>query len=129
MSLTYEKVVQEDLNVGTAADVSVTSPDGGTLTGTQIGLHSLAVGQISWTGAWNPDSMAAAGSTSTSLSVPGASVGDLVIASLSTILTDTVMISAHVSADDTVLVVLYNPTASPINLGSGTLRVAVFKSR
>lgn len=40
MSVPYEKIVAEDLNLGTNT-VSVTMPAGGSATGTQIGQHTL----------------------------------------------------------------------------------------
>jgi hypothetical protein len=129
MSLLYEGAVQEDLNVGTDADVVIDNPTGGTLTGTQIGIHSVAVGQVSWSETWNPASIAAVGYESEDLTVPGASVGDFCMASLSTILTNDMMLTAHVSAADTVKVILFNPTGGAINVDSGTLAVLVFKSR
>ena len=129
MSLVYEKVVQEDLNVGTSASVTVTNPGGGSLTGTQIGLHSFAVGQIAFSETWNPDSIAAAGYESEDVTVPGAAVGDYVMVSFNTMLTNDMMICGHVSAANTVKVILFNPTSGAINLGSGTLSVLVFKSR
>jgi hypothetical protein len=129
MSLLYEKVVQEDLNVGTSAAVTVTNPGGGSLTGTQIGIHSVAVGQTSWTEDWNPASIAAAGYESEDVTVPGAAVGDFVMVSHAAMLTNDMMISGHVSAADTVKVILFNPTAGALNLADGTLRVIVFKSR
>jgi hypothetical protein len=129
MSLLYERVVQEDLNVGTSAAVTVTNPGGGTLTGTQIGIHSVAVGQVSWSETWNPSSIAAAGYESEDITVSGAAVGDFVMVSLSTMVTNDMMISGHVSAADTVKVILFNPTTGAINLDEGTLSVLVFKSR
>ena len=129
MSLAYEKVVQEDLNVGTSAAVTVTNPGGGTLTGTQVGIHSIAVGQISQTATWNPASIAAGSYEAKDVTVPGAAVGDFVLAKLSTIVTNAMMISGHVSAADTVKVILFNPTAGALNLASGTLGVLVFKAR
>lgn len=129
MSLLFEKVVQEDLNVGTSSGVSVTAPSGGTLTGTQIGVHSFSVGQVAWTATWNPSAIAAAGYESTNVTVPGAAVGDFVMVSLDAIVTNDMIISGHVSAADNVRVVLFNPTAGSINLSSGTLSVLVFKAR
>ena len=129
MSLVYEKIVQEDLNTGTSAAVSVTSPSGGTLTGTQIGLHSFAVGQIAQSETWNPASIAAGSYESEDVTVPGAAVGDYVMVSLNTMLTNDMMISGHVSAADTVKCILFNPTAGAINVAEGTLSVLVFKSR
>jgi succinyl-CoA synthetase alpha subunit len=129
MSLLYEKVVQEDLNVGTSAAVSVTNPGGGTLTGTQIGIHSVAVGQTAWEATWNPSSIAAGSYEATDVTVPGAAVDDFVLVKHSAILTNAMMISGHVSAADTVKVILFNPTAGALNVGSGTLGVLVFKAR
>ena len=128
MSLLYEKVVQEDLNVGITT-VTVTNPTGGSLTGTQIGIHSVAVGQVAWTETWDPGSIAAAGYEAEDVTVPGAAVGDFVIAPLTTLLTNDMMLTAHVSAADTVKVILFNPTAGAIDIGEGTLAVIVFKAR
>ena len=129
MSLLYEKVVQEDLNVGTSASVSVTNPGGGTLTGTQIGIHSVAVGQVAFEETWNPAAIAAGSYEATDVTVPGAAVEDFVLVKHSAILTDAMMLSGHVSAADTVKVILFNPTAGSLNVGSGTLGVLVFKAR
>lgn len=128
MSLLYEKIVQEDLNVGTST-ATVTNPTGGSLTGTQIGIHSVGVGQVAWTETWDPGSIAAAGYEAEDVTVPGAAVGDFVIASLTTLLTNDMMLTAHVSAADTVKVILFNPTAGAIDIGEGTLAVIVFKAR
>jgi len=129
MSLLYEPAVQEDLNVGIGAEVDVASPDGGTLAGTQIGIHSVAVGQVAFQATWNPASIAAAGYEDVDIVVAGAAVGDFALASLDTILTNDMQLTAHVSAADTVKVVLFNPTAGTINLAEGTLSVLVFKAR
>lgn len=129
MSLLYEKVVQEDLDVGTSAAVTVTNPGGGTLTGTQIGIHSVAVGQVAWTETWDPGSISAGSYETEDVTVPGAAVGDFVLASHDKMLTSAMMISGHVSATDTVTVVLFNPTIAAIDVDSGTLAVLVFKSR
>jgi len=129
MSLRYENIVQEDLNVGTSDTVTVTNPSGGSLDGTQVGIHSVAVGQTAFTETWNPSAIAAGSYEAQDVTVPGAAVGDFVMTSLTTILTNDMMISGHVSAADTVKVVLFNPTAGSINVGSGTLSVIVFKVR
>lgn len=128
MSLLYETAVQEDLNVGVST-ASVTMPSGGSRTGTQIGIHSVGVGQVAWTVSWNPGSIAAAGYEAKDVTVPGAVVGDFAIASLTTILTNDMMLTAQVSAADTVTAILFNPTAGAINLGAGSLSILVFKSR
>jgi succinyl-CoA synthetase alpha subunit len=128
MSLLYEKVVQEDLNLGPAGSVTVTNPGGGSLTGTQISIYSFAVGQTIFTTTWNPASIASAGYETKDISVPGAAVNDFVMVVLDSMLTNSMILTAHVSAADTVTAVLYNPTVGAINVGSGTLGVVVFKS-
>jgi hypothetical protein len=129
MSLLYEKIVQEDLNVGLGAAVTVTNPGGGTLTGTQIGLHSVAVGQRVFTATWNPDNVTAGSYTSTTIAIPGAAVDDFVLVRHDAILTNVMILSGHVSAANIVTVILFNPTGGAINIGSGELGVLVFKAR
>lgn len=129
MSLLFEGVVQEDLNVGTSTGIVIDSPSGGVILGTQVGIHSVAVGQVSWTETWNPAAIAALGYESEDITVPGAAVNDFCLPSFSAMLTNDMQLTAHVSAADTVRVILFNPTAGSINLGSGTLAVLVFKSR
>jgi hypothetical protein len=129
MSLLYEKLVQEDLNIGTSAAITVTSPAGGSLTGTQIGIHTVAVGQTAWTETFDAGSIAAGSYEAEEVTVPGAAVGDFVLVSLSSIGTEDLMISGNVSAADTVQCILFNPTGAAVDLGSGTLSVLVFKSR
>lgn len=126
MALVYEKVVQEDLNVGVGA-VNVTAPGGGTLASTQVGIHSLAVGQVKVTGTWNPSSIASGATTTTTLTVSGASLGDFTLASFSLSLAG-LQLTSYVSAADTVTVVLSNLTGSAVDLASGTLAVLVLKS-
>lgn len=75
---------------------------------------------------WDPASINAGLSTSTTIAVPGAVVGDMVAVSFSVSLGGLVL-SAYVSAVDTVTVVLSNPTAGAVNLGSGTLKVRVLQ--
>jgi len=64
--------------------------------------------------------------TTTTISVPGAALGDFAAASFSLSLQGITM-TAYVSATDTVTVVLYNGSGADINLASGTLRAKVFK--
>lgn len=128
MSLLFEPAVQEDLHIGTST-AEVSRADGGTITGTQIGIHSFAVGQVATAGDWDAASIAAGSYTSTSVAVPGAVVGDFALVSLASILTNDLQLTGHVSAADVVRVVLFNPTASPVNLDEGTLSILVFKAR
>ena len=129
MSLTYEKAVQEDLDTGTGSSVTVTTPDGGSTTGTQIGIHTLSVGQTSYGKTWAPGAIANNAEAATTVSVPGAVVGDFVLASHAGMLTDALQLSAHVSAADTVTAVMSNDTGSSVTPTSATLNVLVLKSR
>lgn len=75
----------------------------------------------------DPASLAAGatGSAST-FSVPGARLGDYVIASFSGA-TSGLQILASVSATDTVAVAFANPTAGILDLAAGTVYVRVYK--
>jgi hypothetical protein len=75
---------------------------------------------------YDAPNLAAAATTTTTVTVTGAALGDLAIASLGVSLAG-IMLTAYVSAADTVTVVLFNPTAGSIDLGSATLRARVFK--
>lgn len=122
----YEKIVQEDLNTGVST-TTVKNPGGGNLTGTQIGIHSLAVGQLKTTTTWDASSIAVGGMEAKDVTVTGAALGDFALASLNVDVTD-LTLSATVTAANTVTVVLANNTAAAVNLASATLAVLVFKS-
>lgn len=76
---------------------------------------------------WDPASVADAGVATTTLTVTGAAVGDPAVASLSTMGTSTLLISAHVTAANTVRVTLYNRNGGAVDCASGTLTAMVFK--
>jgi hypothetical protein len=121
----YQKLVQEDLNVGTEA-VWVTAPGGGDLRTTQVGIHTVARGQVAYESAWTPGAIAAGSNATTTVSVPDAATGDFVVASHDKILTNPLRISGHVSVAGTATVIIHNPTASSITVAAGTVRVVVF---
>lgn len=125
MAQVYQRLVQEDLNVGTGM-TWIGAPGGGELRTTQIGLHSVARGQLSYSDTWTPGAISAGGSVSTTLTVVDAGVGDFVMASHDKILSSDLQISGNVSADDTVQVVIHNPTAASITVAAGTVAVIVF---
>jgi hypothetical protein len=75
---------------------------------------------------YDPANMTASGgTTSTTVTVTGAVLGQPAKAGLTTLTTQAIIVSAHVSAADTVTVVLFNPTGSSVDLGSGTLTAVV----
>ena len=124
----YQKLVQEDLNVGTGL-VWVTGPAAGDLLSTQTGLHSVARNQKSATSTWAPGAIAAGSYATTTIAVTSAVKADLVTASHDKVLTSALRLTGHVSAAGTVTVVLHNPTASAVTVASGTLSVLVFPAR
>lgn len=125
MSQRYEPLVQEDLNVGTAMTF-VGAPGGGELRSTQVGLHSVARGQRAYEASWTPGAILTTGKASTTVSVPDAATGDFVLASHDQMLTSDLRITGHVSAADTVTVVVHNPTGATVTVGAGTVSVVVF---
>ena len=125
MSQKFERLVQEDLNVGTGL-TWVTAPGRGELRSTQLGLHSVARGQRAYTAAWTPGAIATTSKASTTVSVPDAAVGDFVIASHDKMLTNDLRIRGHVSAAGTAKVVIHNPTSASVTVAAGTVSVLVF---
>ncbi len=71
---------------------------------------------------YDPPSVAAGASVTTTIAAYGAVVGDLVEISFSNSLQGMIL-SAHVSAANTVTAVLFNPGGSAVDLASGTLRM------
>lgn len=118
--------MQEDLNVGTSTDTR-RNPGGGTLTGTQVGIHSLGVGQAAATTTWDPGSIAAGAEEVKEITVSGAALGDFVLVSFSLDIQD-LTLTAAVTAANTVTAQLSNLTGGAIDLSSGTLKVLVLKS-
>lgn len=76
------------------------------------------------TATYNPPSLAAAASASTTVTVPGAALGDVAQATFSLDLQG-ISITAWVSAADTVTVRYRNDSGATVDLGSGTLKASV----
>lgn len=80
--------------------------------------------------AWDPPATAATqgAEVSTTVSVPGANVGDPVVVGHSGIAAaDAVILTALVATANTVTVNITNTTAAAVNVASGTLKVRVLK--
>lgn len=73
---------------------------------------------------YNPPSIASLAQTTTTVTVTGAAVGNLAVATFSLDLQG-ITISATVSSANTVTVVFWNGTAGPLDLASGTLSALV----
>lgn len=127
MGRVFEKLLSEDFNLGTDAGTK-TNPGGGTLTGTKVGVHTFAVMGRSVSGTWDPGSITAGGKESTTITVPGAALGDFVLVSFSADIQE-LTATGVVSAANTVEVTLANLTGSAVDLDSLTVRVLVFKSK
>ena len=91
---------------------------------TGIGWDKLS--RLQYSGTWDPGNAADSTPVTTDLTVPGAEMGDFVLASFSLDVLD-VTLTAQVTAANTVTASLVNTTGSGVNLTSGTLRVVVFK--
>lgn len=76
---------------------------------------------------FDPPSISAGGTTSTEVPVPGALLGSPAFAGLTTLTNQSLLVSAQVSTNGVVTVLFFNPTGSPVDLGSGTLRTSVFR--
>lgn len=73
---------------------------------------------------WDASSIADGDEEAVEVTVPGASLGDFVLSSLSVDVAD-LALSAAVTAANTVTAVLSNNTGGAVDLGSATLRVRV----
>jgi hypothetical protein len=77
------------------------------------------------TATYDPPSIAAGAYTSTTVSVQGAAVGDLIESISFNVGLAGIVVTGQVTGADTVTVWFYNTTASAVDLTSGTLRVMV----
>lgn len=96
-----------------------------TIAGT-VAIGGAAFKVLSNTGTYDAPSIATLSSTTTTLTVTGATVGSPCTAGLTTLTTQGLVISANVSALNTVTVVIFNPTVGAVDLASGTLKVNCF---
>ena len=77
---------------------------------------------------WDPASMATNTQTSTTLTVDGAAIGDVVAVGFSVAVPAGVLLVGSVTAANTVTATLMNHTAGTVNLVSGTLRARIWKA-
>lgn len=103
---------------------STQSLDAATLTGYVLN-HSAF--RLMAAKVYDPPSISADASTTTTIDVPGAVVGDFVMVSFNKDLAG-VQMSGYVSAAGVVTVVLTNYTAGAVDLASGTLKVGIVKT-
>ena len=130
MAIIVERIMAQDIELGTST-TSKTHPGGGTLNGHQVSLSTLSTVGASGsadTETWNPGEIATKSSSTTTVTVSGAALGDFVLCSFSLALSG-LMLNGYVSAANTVTVVLFNPTGASVDLASGTVKVLVFSTR
>lgn len=110
---------------GDSGTVNLYIVDGGLRVG---GSSNAIINQIiSGTTTWDPSNVGDEIDQSISFTLTGAAVGDPCFAGLTTLTTDDFLLTANVSAANTVQAILKNVSGGTVNLGSGTLRVVVFK--
>lgn len=88
-------------------------------------LRAVLGGMISGSATYDPASLVDAAGATTTVTATGAALGDFAIASFSLDLQG-ILLTAYVSAADTVSVRFQNESTGTINLASGTLAVRVF---
>lgn len=109
--------------MGSLAEVAIVNYK---LSGTDV-LGSVRDGNpLAGSATYDAPSITASGTTTTTVTVTGASVGDLVNVSFGVSLQGLVC-TAYVSASNTVTIVLFNPTAGAIDLASTTVRATVYR--
>jgi hypothetical protein len=96
--------------------------------GAKIGDGGKITKVLTGSTTWDPAEIADGDDLATTLTVTGAAVGDPCFAGFTTLTTEDVLISANVSATNTVQVVLLNRNGAAVNLASGTLKVTVFQN-
>lgn len=90
--------------------------------------HCCGTEKLTGSATYDAPSIAAAGTTTTTVTVTGAVLGDKVTAVTFGVSLAGLVETAYVSAADTVTIVLYNPTAGAIDLASTTVNVEVEKA-
>lgn len=96
-------------------------------TGLRVGDGASLSAWYTGSTTWDPASVPAGVSTTNTVTVTGATVGNPAMAGLTTLTTEGLQLSATVSGAGFVRVVLFNPTSAAVDLASGTLNVAVLK--
>ena len=90
-------------------------------------ILSLLNKRLTGTATWNPASINNGAQSSTNVTVTGAAVGDPAFAGFTSITAAGWVISAVVTAENTVKVTLVNHTGGAVDLASGTVTAIVWK--
>lgn len=76
---------------------------------------------------WNPANIADGAMTSTTVTLSGATLGDIALVSFSVAVPAGAILAASVTAANTVTVTLFNKTGGALDLASGTVKVAILR--
>ncbi len=91
-------------------------------------MSSICPPSIIGTASWNPANLNAGATTTTTIAgMTGVALGDFVTAASFSLDLQGLIMTAYVSAASTVTIVLFNPTAAPVDLGLGDVAVTVRK--
>lgn len=90
-------------------------------TGSGISAHYSA------TTTWNPPDIVDGAVTSTTITVPGATLGDTVAVGFDVAVPAGALLTGAITATDTVTATLFNKTGANLNLGNGTIRADVWR--
>ena len=124
-SIEYTLALEEDLNIGPRYRVMTSLPGGGSANGHQIALSSFATPHGGQSGSWTPAAVNPGAVVETTVAVVGAAVGDVAIANFVPLPAGCIL-TAYVSATDTVRVTLANLSGAPVS-PSGTLTILLFE--
>lgn len=113
------KALADSINAGTNPDQLVRVRD----LGTNAWLDNT---WLYASATWDVASVANGAQTSTTVAIPGAGIGDYVLASCGTALSG-LALRGEVTAQDVVTLYLFNSTGSAVDLASATYNVAVLK--
>lgn len=126
-------MAQQDINFGAAANEGTGDPLRTAFEKTQDNFDELYAGQalrlrfLVGTASWDPASLADGAATSTTVTVTGALLGQPVIIAFSLAVPAGAILTADVTAADTVTAKLVNHTGGVMDLSSGTLTAYVLR--
>lgn len=106
---------------------AATAADFNALLADQNSMLTTSCFMLRGSATYDPPSLADGAGASTTVTVTGAVLGDLAMASFS-LSTQGILVTANVTAADTVTVRFQNETTGVIDLLSGTLRAAVIRA-
>lgn len=130
----YDQFLQEDVQWGVDTGTKK-NPGGGILSGTKVGLHSLAQGQAKTSAVWAVGVVAPLGTITMTVLVPGAVLGDFAMAAIGNPAggqstgPQGLLPFAVVSDAGVVTVTLFNPSTSAITIAATLVHVLVLKAR